>query len=84
MNILKNFPFHVANILFFSMNGFELLSFFGLALKWPDLMRQWQVVESLPVFQSQKHKNVYIFSIRIIASTALLMALSTIQLSTVF
>lgn len=64
-----------ANISFFALNTLVFIGFLNLSLHWPELMRSWQSTESLPVFQNYANKNAYIHRIRLIASSALLLAL---------
>lgn len=65
-----------ANLMFFSLNAFEMIGFFALALNWPELMQCWQMAESLLMLQNRSQKSRFILKIRVIASTVLLLALS--------
>lgn len=58
------------------MNAFEMIGFFALALNWAELMQCWQLAESLLIIQNRSQKSRFIFKIRVIASTVLLLALS--------
>lgn len=67
----SSFP---ATFLFYFMNTFGIISFLVLSLYWPELMRHWQTIESLPIFQNFVHKTAYIRRIRLIAAAALILA----------
>lgn len=66
-----------ANLLFYGMNALEFIGFLALSLHWPDLMRQFQMVESLPVFRNCTYKTMYMRRIRFISSIALFLALGS-------
>lgn len=59
------------------MNALEFIGFLVLSLQWSELMRCWQMTESLPVFQNCTcaFKTGYMRRIRFIASIALILAL---------
>ena len=74
--LLRNFCLFSANLLFYGMNALELISFLALAMHWPELMRRWQIVESLPVFRNCSYKISYMRQIRFISLLAMFLALS--------
>lgn len=62
------------NCLFYVLNTLEFIGFLVLSLHWPELMRYWQNIESLPIFQNGTYKTGYVRRIRIVAFTTLLLA----------
>lgn len=72
---IDSFKIVSATFLFYSLNNIGFVSFLVLSLHWPELMRHWQSVESLPIFQNFVHKTAYVRRIRLVSSTVLLMAL---------
>lgn len=59
--------------------------FFGLASKFPDLMRYWEKAEiKLPTFYNQNQKKKFVLKIRSIAFSILLLALSIVKFQTIF
>lgn len=70
--IVSLFP---ATFLFYALNTIGIISFLNLSLYWPELMRHWQTIESLPIFRNYAHKAAYVRSIRLLSATALFLAL---------
>lgn len=65
-----------ANLLYYSINTCEFISFFVLTFDWPNLMQRWQIVESdLSTLCSRKDKDKYLFKIRLITMIVLSAAL---------
>lgn len=57
----------LATSIFYVSGTCELLSFFALAPKYPKLIRLWESIErTLPTFQNEKQKNIFIFKIRLL------------------
>lgn len=67
--------FFPVNSLFFVTSSFGYISFFALAMKWPELMRQWENVESnLTTFHNYKQKRNQMLRIRYVTFTIFFLA----------
>lgn len=65
-----------ALLFFYVPNTFGFVCFFGMALKWPDLMRYWHSVEVVsPTFHNQQQKKKFICKIRIVVFMVFSLAL---------
>lgn len=74
---IKLFSTFLAFLSFYLTNTCAFCMFFGLASKFPTLMRYWEIAEKkLPTFRNQRQKNMYTLRIRSIAFTFLILALS--------
>lgn len=66
-----------ALLLFYVSNTCELISFFVLALHWPEIMKGWENAEkNFPSFRSFRQKRNFILKIRLIVFTMLFLAAS--------
>lgn len=75
-HFIKLFSTFLAYLSFYLTNTCAFCMFFGLASKFPSLMRYWEIAEKkLPTFRNQRQKKMYAVRIRSIAFTILILAL---------
>lgn len=68
-----------AFMLFYAINSFGCISFFVLAMKWPDLMQYWEIAEyDLNSLKTFKQKYCRMLRIRYVAFTILFFAFGII------
>lgn len=72
--------FFSVNLIYYAMNTIGLISSFALSMYWPELMQNWQTVESLPIFRNCTYKATHLRQIRFITSTALFLSLGKFSL----
>lgn len=70
-----------AILLYYSINTAGFISFFILALNWPELMQEWQTTESsLSSLCNRRERDSYIFQIRLIILIVLSAALGLFEI----
>ncbi|XP_037048444.1 uncharacterized protein LOC119082852 [Bradysia coprophila] len=72
----------VVGVVFYVSNCIARVFFMSLAMKWPELMQQWQKIEQkIPIFESQRDKSVLAYKIKMISLVVMLLSMSEHLLS---